>query len=225
MAKAKVKRKQSSGSGLIIVVALGAVMVVLGLIVLSGGFAPPASAPSVSALELCNGKPCPAKGDPNAPVVMIELSDYACHNCRDFVLNTEPLLEQEYVDTGQVRYVSHVFALWPESQPAAAAALCANEQGKYWEFHKQAFLNFEQGSFPTTEAVLNWGQQIGLDSAAFKTCVDSGRYTYDVQVSALEGNRAGVTGTPAFFINGQLITGNASLADFRRAIDAALAGQ
>ena len=223
MAKKKVKR--SSGSGLIVVVILGAVIVVLGLIVLSGGFAPPAAEATAESLALCNGKPCPSKGSPDAPVVVIEFSDYACHNCRDFNLTTAPVLERDYVDTGKVRHVSHVFSLWPESIPAAAASLCAHEQGKYWEFHEQAFRNFQQGRFPANEDFLGWAQLAGLDQASFKACVDSGRTVNDAQVSALEGTRAGVDGTPSFFIDGELLRGNVPLDELRRTIDAALAGQ
>ncbi|HET7088864.1 MAG TPA: DsbA family protein [Anaerolineae bacterium] len=222
---AKKKVKSSGGSGLIVVIILGAVIVVLGLIVLSGGLAPPAAEVTTESLELCNGKPCPSKGSPDAPVVVIEFSDYGCHNCRDFNLTTAPILERDYVDAGKVRYVSHVFSLWPESIPAAAASLCAHEQGKYWEFHEQAFRDFQQGRFPASEDFLNWAQLIGLDQASFKQCVDSGRTVYDAQVSALEGTRAGISGTPSFYINGTLVSGNVPLDEFRRTIDAALAGQ
>lgn len=222
---AKKKAKSSGGSGLIVVIILGAVIVVLGLIVLSGGFAAPAAEVTAESLELCNGAPCPSKGAPDAPVVVIEFSDYACHNCRDFNLTTAPVLERDYVDTGKVHYVSHVFALWPESIPAAAASLCAHEQGKYWEFHEQAFRNFQQGRYPANEDFLSWAQLAGLDQTAFQECVDSSRTVYDAQVSALEGTRAGVRGTPSFFINGEPVRGNVSLDEFRRTIDAALAGQ
>ena len=222
---AKKKTKSSGGSGLIVVIILGAVIVVLGLIVLSGGFATPAPEVTTESLELCNGKPCPSKGSPDAPVVVIEFSDYACHNCRDFNLTTAPILERDYVDAGKVRYVSHVFSLWTESIPAAAASLCAHEQGKYWEFHEQAFRNFQQGRFPANEDFLSWAQLAGLDQTAFRQCVDAGRTVYDAQVSALEGKRAGISGTPSFFINGALVSGNVPLQEFRRTIEAALAGQ
>ena len=138
---------------------------------------------------------------------------------------TEPVIEQEYVETGRVRYVSHVFALWPDSQPAAAAALCANDQGRYWEYHEQAFLNFREGGFPTRDDILNWGRLAGVDLGPFTECVDSGRFLFDAQASALEGRRAGINGTPSFFIGDQLMEGNLPLAQFRAAIDAALAGR
>lgn len=223
MAKKKSKQKRGGGSEVIIIIGLGAAIVVLGLIVLTGGFVAPTSATTAEALAMCNGKPCPSKGATDAPVVVIEFSDYACHNCRDFNVFTAPILEREYVETGQVHYISHVFALWPESQPAAAAALCAEEQDRYWEFHAQAFANFREGGFPTSDDFLQWGQLAGLDTAAFQACVDSNRYLFDAQASSLEGKRAGVDSTPSFLINGALVKGNFPLDQFRQMIDAALA--
>jgi len=225
MSKKSARRKSSSKSGLYIVIGLGALMIVLALIMMSGGFAAPTQASSAEALARCNGKPCPAKGDPNAPVTMIEFSDYACHNCRDYNVATAPIIDREYIDTGKVRYVSHVFALWPESRPAAAAALCASEQGKYWEFHAQAFANFRPGGFPSRDDFLRWASLAGLDADALRACVESGRYDQDAQLSAFEAQRAGVDGTPAFLINGELIKGNVPLAQIRAALDAALAEQ
>ncbi len=222
---AKKKAKSSGGWGLIGFIVLGAVIVVVSLIQLSGGFAPPTVEVTAESLELCNGKPCPSKGSPDAPVVVIEFSDYGCHNCRDFNLTTAPVLEQEYVDTGKVRYVSHAFSLWQETLPATAASLCAHEQGKYWEFHEQAFRNFQGGRFPTSDDFLRWAPLAGLDQTAFKQCRDSGRTVYDAQVSALEGRRAGIDATPSFYINGTLVSGNVPLDEFRRTIDAALASQ
>jgi len=224
----KSKRKKQTGlfsSENIVVMGVGAVIVALVLIVLSGGFAPPAAVVTNDdrALESCNGKPCPSKGSANAPVVVIEFSDYACHNCRDFNVEKASALDREYVETGKVRYVSHIFALWPESQPSAAAAFCAQEQSKYWEFHQQAFFNFQESSFPARDDFLKWAQLAGLDTPAFQTCVDSGRYSYDAQVSTLEGKRAGINTTPSFLINGKVLQGNAPLSDFRAAIETALA--
>lgn len=230
----KTKRKKRGGLGSpdsLVIIGVGAVLVALALIVLSGGFAPPTPAPAsadataVKSLELCNGQPCPARGQANAPVTLIELSDYACGHCRNFNLDKAAIIDDKYVKTGKLRYVSHVFALWPETQAAAAASLCANEQGKYWEFHHQAFVNQKQNGFPTTGDLLAWGQQIGLDASRYADCVNSGRTLQDAQMSAFEGTRAGVSTTPTFFINGRAIKGNAPLDEFERAIEAALAGQ
>ena len=231
----KARRKKRSGLGSpdsLVIIGVGAVIVALTLIVLGGGFAPPTTPPSgttgaasAQGLVLCNGKPCPMRGQADAPVTLIEVSDYACSACRAFNLSTAAILVDRYVKTGKVRHVSHVFALWPESQASAAASLCANEQDKYWEFHRQAFVNQKQEGFPAAADFLDWGQQIGLDSASFAECVNSGRYAQDAQMSAFEGQRAGVSSTPTFFINGRMIRGNAPLDQFERAIEAALAGQ
>jgi protein-disulfide isomerase len=156
---------------------------------------------------------------------MIEVADYACSHCRDFNRDKASLLDAQYVKTGKVRWIGHVFALRPETQPAAAAALCANEQGKYWEFHRQAFLGQLQDRYPNNDDFLSWGQKAGLDTNQFAECVNSGRTLQDAQVSALEASRAGVDGTPTFFINGTVIYGDVSLAQFQSAIEAALAGK
>lgn len=225
MSKAKRKRRSGFGSSeSLVIIGIGAVMVALALIALSGGLpqATPSSSSTVG-LELCNGKPCPSQGSPDAPVTMIELSDYACVHCRDYNLGKAAIIEDKYVKTGKLRYVSHVFALWPETQVAAAAAMCANEQGKYWEFHRQAFANQKQSGFPTANDFLAWGQQIGVEASKFADCVNSGRYAQDAQISAFEGQRAGVTSTPTFFIDGQVIRGDVPLDQFEAAIEAALA--
>jgi protein-disulfide isomerase len=156
---------------------------------------------------------------------MIEVADYACSHCRDFNRDKASLLDAQYVKTGKVRWIGHVFALRPETQPAAAAAQCANEQGKYWEFHRQAFLGQLQDRYPNNDDFLSWGQKAGLDTNQFAECVNSGRTLQDAQVSALEASRAGVDGTPTFFINGTVIYGDVSLAQFQSAIEAALAGK
>lgn len=223
MTKKKSKQKRGGGSEVIIIIGLGAAIIVLGLILLTGGFVAPTAVPTTESLVLCNGKPCPSKGSPDAPVVMIEFSDYACGHCRDYNLLVEPILEQEYVATGKIRYVSHIFALWPQSEPAAAGAMCAAEQGKYWEYHHQAFVNQKAGEFATTDDIIAWGQQIGLDENAFAECVRSNRFLQDVQISEMEGKRAGANTTPTFFINGKMIVGNLPVDQFRRELDAALA--
>ena len=119
----KAKRKKRSGFGSserLVIIGVGAVMVALALIALSGGL--PQATPSPSStlgLELCNGKPCPSQGSPNAPVTMIEVSDYACAFCREYNLGKAAIIEDKYVKTGKLRYVSHVFALWPETRAAS----------------------------------------------------------------------------------------------------------
>ncbi|HEY4691746.1 MAG TPA: thioredoxin domain-containing protein [Anaerolineae bacterium] len=223
MSKKKTKRRsRGSGSEVFIIIGLGAVIIVIGLIALGGGLQPPVSAES---LTRCNGKPCPSKGNPDAPVLMVELSDYACSHCRNYSLQVEPIIDQEYVQTGKVRYVSHIYALRPQTESASAAAMCADEQSKYWEFHHTAFANQRTDRYPGRDDFLAWGQQIGLNMDAFAQCIDSNRYVQDVQFSAAEGERAGVTGTPSFYIDGRFIVGEISVAQARAALDAALAGR
>ena len=112
----------------------------------------------------------------DAPVTMIEVSDFNCTHCRDFNRDTAPVLEAMYVEPGKVRYISHVFGFNQQSQAVAASALCANDQGKYFEFQREAFDNqSEDGADPTIEDYLAWGENIGVERAAFEACVREGR--------------------------------------------------
>jgi protein-disulfide isomerase len=173
-------------------------------------------------LALCGGTPCPAKGDPNAPVTMIEVSDYACSHCREFNLKTEPVIEEQYVKTGKVRYISHVFGFQADTQAVAAGAMCANEQGKYWEYQRVLFQN--QGRTDTA-SLIAFAQQTGLDKEAFTTCITAGKYRKLVADSSSAALSAGVEGTPSFFINGKLVAGNVPVTEFKTRIEAALAAK
>lgn len=225
MSKAKAKRRSKDNTGTFIVVGIGAVIVALGLILLGGGFAQPTAQASAESLVTCNGKPCPSKGDPGAPVTIIEVADYGCPACRSFALNTEPLIDEEFVATGKVRFVSHLFGFGAPTQAAAAAALCAGEQNKFWEFNRVAFENQVPDDAPGQDVLLSWGQQAGAEPSAFAECVRSGRYVFDVQAASAEARRAGVSRTPSFFINGRLLEGAYPIGDFRAEINRALAGQ
>jgi protein-disulfide isomerase len=110
-----------------------------------------------------------------------------------------PQIEKEYIDTGKMRYVFMDFPLvmHAHAQKAAESASCADEQGKYWEMHERLFAN------QTTlgpEAFLKHAETLGLDVARFKQCLDSGRYAPKIGAAAAEGQKVGVTGTPAFLL-------------------------
>jgi len=225
VSKAKAKRKSKDNTGTFIIVGIGAVIVALGLIMLGGGFAQPTGQASPDSLVTCNGKPCPAKGDPNAPVTIVEVADYGCPACRSFALNTLPLIDEEFIATGQVRFVSHMFGFGSPTQAVAAAALCAGEQNKFWEFDRVAFENQVPNGAPAQDVLLSWGEQAGAEPSAFAECVKSSRYVFDVQAASAEARRAGASRTPTFYINGRLLEGAYPIGDFRAEINRALAGQ
>jgi len=165
----------------------------------------------------------PVLGDPNAPVTIIEFSDFQCPFCARFYSQTEIQLIDEYVKTGKARIIYRDFPLsfHPEAEPAALAAECANEQGKFWEFHDKVFQNQASMSIASYK---QWAADLGLNTQQFNSCLDSKKYLAEVQKDFNDGAAAGVSGTPTFFINGQKIVGAQPYAAFKSLIDALLAG-
>ncbi len=163
------------------------------------------------------------KGKENAPVTIIEFSDFQCPFCGRFFQQTLPDIERSYIATGKAKLVYKDFPLdsiHPHATPAAMAARCAGEQGKFWEFHDLIFNNQQSlGESSYTQ----WASQLGLDAAKFNECSSSRKYLSAVRQDLVEGQRAGVQGTPAFLINGQLLSGAQPFAAFQQAIENALA--
>jgi predicted DsbA family dithiol-disulfide isomerase len=162
----------------------------------------------------------PSRGSADAPVTIVEFSDFHCPFCR----KAQPVLQELRAKYGpKLRFVYRDFPLdnlHPEARAASEAALCAMEQGKYWEFHERMF----KGDAGTSAAALNGiAKEIGLDMAAFGACATSGKHKATVQASAEEGSRLGVTATPTFFVNGRMLMGAQPVEEFVRVIDEELA--
>jgi protein-disulfide isomerase len=163
----------------------------------------------------------PAKGPESAPVTVVEFSDYQCPFCR----RAEPTVEQmlkEYA--GKVRFEYRHFPLesiHPLARGAAEAAVCAEEQGRFWQFHDLLFTGSADGL--AQAHLLESAAKAGLDTAAFQACVAAGRGRARIDSDLAAGEAAGVTGTPAFFVNGVPFAGAIPIEEFRRAIDAELA--
>ncbi len=168
----------------------------------------------------------PTKGEVDAPVTIVEYSDYQCPYCSRYVLQTMPRIMSEYVETGQVRYAFKDFPLdfHTEAQLAAQAARCAGEQGAYWEMHDQLFALQESwsGNASASAVFAGWAGDLELDEADFVECLESERYAAEVEADLQEGAGFGVSGTPAFFVNGQFISGAQPYEVFQAAIEAAL---
>jgi len=171
----------------------------------------------------------PFIGKENAPVTIIEFSDFQCPFCRRFYTQTLPQIKSQYIDTGKVKFVYRDYPLsfHPSAQIAAEAGECAEEQGKFWELHDKIFdEQGKQGSgtvqFTVTD-LKQWAADIGLDTGKFNECVDSGKYTSEVQKDFADGSAAGVTGTPGFVINGKPLVGAQPFTVFQQIIDAELA--
>ncbi|HWV39327.1 MAG TPA: thioredoxin domain-containing protein [Vulgatibacter sp.] len=160
----------------------------------------------------------PSKGPADAPVTIVAFSDFQCPFCS----RVNPTLTQ-VLDTyeDQVRLVFRDFPLpfHDKAQKAAEAGHCAAEQGKFWEMHDQMFANQRALDVP---ALKGYAKEVGVDEAKFDECLDGGKMAELVKKNMADGQDAGVTGTPAFFINGKMLSGALPFEEFKRAIDAEL---
>lgn len=153
-----------------------------------------------------------AIGSPDAPITIVEYTDYQCPFCSRHFAQTLPQLKAQYVDTGLVRYVFKDFPLTsihPQAVLAAEAARCAGEQDAYLEMHDALFANQNAWNGRQDAATLftTYAEQLGLESTSFRECLESGRYQSAVEADLNEGIAFGVRGTPTFFINGNIFVG------------------
>jgi protein-disulfide isomerase len=180
---------------------------------------PTGEAPAVDNSKLVDNDA--VKGDKNAPVTIVEFSDYECPFCGKFYSQTLPQIEEKYIKTGKVKliYRDYPLGFHAQAQKAAEAAECAGEQGKYYEMHN---LLFEKGVAGGVSSFKAYAKEIKLDTAKFDQCLDSGKMSSEVQKDAADGGKYGVQGTPAFFINGKLLSGAQPYSVFQQAIEAEL---
>ncbi len=161
-------------------------------------------------------------GDQNAPVTIIEYSDFQCPFCGKFFKETESVLREKYIKTGKVKFIYRSFAfLGQESLWAANAARCAGEQDKFWQYHDYLYSNQSgenQGAF-SKDNLKSFATALGLNTEKFNACLDSEKYTDLIQKETKAGSEAGVQGTPASFINGTLYPGALPTATFTKIID------
>ncbi|MEM4702411.1 MAG: DsbA family protein, partial [Archaeoglobaceae archaeon] len=156
-------------------------------------------------------------GARDAKVVIIEFSDYACPYCAKFALEVEKRIVEEYGE--KIRLVFRDFPIHGEiSIKAAEAANCAMEQGKFWEYH---YLLFERQKdwYYNASKFYDYARELSLDLEKFKNCLDSGKYREEVEKDLEDGKRYGVTGTPTFFINGDIVLGYRSYEEFSKIIE------
>jgi protein-disulfide isomerase len=196
------------------------VVVVFGYKFFSGGSDPNSSTiTGSSTLNLDIESNEKVKGDPNAPVTIVEYSDFECPFCGKFVQQTFPSIEQQYINTGKVKFIYKHFPLRNihfSAQTAAEAAECANEQGKFWEYHDLLFEN--SPSFRENNLV-DYATQVEMNSDQFKECLSSGKYKSVIEQDLRDGSAAGVRGAPGFTVNGQLISGAQPFSVFQQLID------
>lgn len=141
----------------------------------------------------------PMRGSKDAKVVLLEYSEYQCPFCARHFTQTQPELDKQYVDTGKVLHVFKDFplAFHKDAPKAAEASLCAQDQGKYWEMHAKLFAN---NKALKPEDLNKYAEELGLDMAKFKECLDSGAKAESVKADMDEGGKAGITGTPSIVL-------------------------
>jgi protein-disulfide isomerase len=162
----------------------------------------------------------PVRGGANAAVTIVEFSDFHCPFCKR-VVPTLKELEAKYGNKVKLAFRDYPLdQLHPGARKAHEAARCARDQGKFWEFHDALFAA-EPDSSP--QRLKTYAKQVGLDVTKFDACVSSGSHAAAVQKDVDEGARLGVTGTPAFFVNGELLSGAQPLERFVAVIDRELA--
>jgi protein-disulfide isomerase len=213
--KSKTKSKATEKTPFLVYIGIGliAVLVVVALIQVGKPVTNNSSPEEIlSGVEQgINDQGFPYLGSQNAPVEIILYEDYGCHNCKSFFETTEPDLLEEFVANGDIRLQIHPIAFVNnQSKPGAEAALCALEQGKYWEYRHQLFTN--QGVRPFTRTnLVSFAQITGLETDVFASCYDQGKYSSQVRAWTEAAKTAGVRGTPSFLIGGKLYEGVLSI--------------
>jgi len=190
-------------------------------------------APSTIKLSSVSGNAAGVLGEDNAPITIVEYSDFQCPFCRRHYTETHQQLIDTYVKTGKAKLIYKDLPLdfHPSAAMAANAARCGAEQGKFWEAH-DAIFDMQQAKDPSGNTVQFSAQDVkdavdkiaGIDATNFGSCVDSNKYASDVKASYTEGFSIGINGTPSFVIGptngeGQIVVGAQPYATFKAVID------
>ena len=164
----------------------------------------------------------PSKGGgANAPVTIIEFSDYQCPFCK----RAESVVDQvmsTYGDKVRLVFRDYPLPMHPNARPAAEAAACANAQGKFWDYHAKLFAN--QGQLGE-ENLKTYAKDVGLDATKFDDCLAKKPYAKEIDKDIADGAKVGVNGTPAFFVNGRMLSGAQPFDKFKTVIDEELAAK
>jgi len=189
------------------------------------------SAPQIIKVSLDDD---PFKGNENAPVTIVEFSDFQCPFCSRFYEQTLPSILENYVDTGKVKFVYRdlpLDSIHPNARPVHIAAECADEQGKFWDYHDILFdkqVEWQRLSSSDLQSTLTqYASDLGLESASFEACLESDVIADEVNKDTLDAARYGATGTPAFFIGNEKdgfvkLSGAQPYSAFQAVIDAQL---
>ncbi|MDP2497782.1 MAG: thioredoxin domain-containing protein [Candidatus Palauibacterales bacterium] len=179
---------------------------------------------SASASTSSSGRPTlaaddrPSRGPSDAPVTIVEFTDYECPYCRRYYRQTYHQLLQEY--EGEVHYVvrNYPLSIHPNARKAAEAAECAHNQDRFWDYHDHLF---ENADALEPSDLKSYARELGLDGGQFDECLESGAESQTVEQDMSTGRRLGIRGTPTFFVNGSPLVGAQPLSAFRSAIQRA----
>lgn len=167
------------------------------------------------------------QGDPNARVWIIEASDFQCPFCKSFHDETYPLILRDYVKTGKARlaYLNFPLSMHPHAEQAAEAAMCASAQDRFWPMHDSLFASQPRWAERTdaTPVFDTLAVEVGVDTAAWHRCTTSHAMKPLIDADKSRSAANGVQATPSFFIGSQLVAGAQPYANFKAAIDSALA--
>lgn len=231
--RAKMQREQQRQRMIILgLIGLGAVLLVLAIALPQLRSVDDIITVTPAALPQADGL---SVGDPNAPVTIDVFEDFQCPACQFFTESIEPLVIENLVATGKARYVFHNYSFLDgngagsngESDKAANASMCANEQGKFWEMHSIMYANWNgenQGAF-SDRRLQAMAESLGLDMDAFNTCFDTNKYEAEIQADFDLGEEMGVTGTPTVFVNGARVGAPGKIASYQeieQAVNAAV---
>ncbi len=169
----------------------------------------------------------PALGDSNAKVTIVEFADFRCPFCEQYFTQTATQIYNDYIKTGKVKFYFRNYAfLGPASIVAADAAACANDQGKFWAYHDWLYKNQPpetDTSMYNTADLTKAAVNLGMNGTQFENCLNNKTDDKIVTQDLSDGQAAGVTGTPTFFVNGQMLVGAQPYSAFKTLIDQELA--
>jgi len=172
----------------------------------------------------------PTLGDKNAKVLVVEFADYQCPFCEQFFSQAYPQIKKDYIDTGKIQFAfrDYPFLGQPQTDPAgdesmnsANAARCANDQGKFWDYHDYLYSHQGQedsGTF-SKDNLKKFASDMGLNTTQFNQCIDNNTHLTDAQNDMKEGQGYGVSGTPTVYINGVELVGAQPYSVFKQVID------
>ncbi len=176
----------------------------------------------------------PVLGDSNAKVLVVEFADYQCPFCEQFFSQAYPQIKKDYIDTGKIKFAFRDFPFLgqpttdpagDESMNAANAARCANDQGKFWDYHDYLYSHQgqEDGGTFSKDNLKKFASDMGLNASQFNLCVDNNVHLADAKNDMDSGKTYGVSGTPTVFINGVELVGAQPYSVFKQVIDQQLA--